>query len=115
MKRIALVIAMTSLFCAEICANTYYSTGSFAPNDLNSWKSNRSGNGMTPSSFTSNGDIFVIQAGDVMVSTASWTFGNIGSALEIETGGVLQADHHIFFTGNCKVDNRSVCSHNKPF
>ena len=115
MKRIAMVIAMTSFFCAEICANTYYSTGSFAPNDLNSWKSNRSGNGMTPSSFTNNGDLFVIQAGDVMVTTASWTFGNVGSALEIESGGVLQADHQILFTGNFQLDNGSTYIHNNPF
>ena len=86
MKRIALVIALTGLFCANISANTYYSLGSLSPNDLSSWNSNRVGGGSSPTSFTNNGDLFVIEAGDVMVTTANWTIGGPGSALQIETG-----------------------------
>ena len=115
MKRIALVIALTGLFCANISANIYYSIGSLSPNNLSSWNSNRGGGGSSPSSFTSNGDIFVIEGGDVMVTTGNWTLGGTGSALQIETGGVLQSNHLIILTGNFQLDNGSTYIHNNPF
>ena len=115
MKRIALVIALTGLFCANISANIYYSLGSLSPNDLSSWNSNRLGGGSSPSSFTNNGDVFVIQGGDVMVTSDNWTIGGPGSALQIETGGVLQSNHLIILTGNFQLDNGSTYIHNNPF
>ena len=115
MKRIALVIALTGLFCANISANIYYSLGSLSPNDLSSWNSNRLGGGFSPSSFTTNGDVFVIETGDVMVTTANWIVGGPGSALQIEPGAVLQSNHLIILTGNFQLDNGSIYIHNNPF
>jgi len=75
-------------------ALTYYSNGSGDPTLLTSWKTNRDGSGSSPVNFTS-GEIFVIENGDNMTTTAIWAISGTNSKLWIENGGTLTANHTI--------------------
>lgn len=68
----------------------YYSQGSLAPNLTSSWNTVRGGGGSAPANFT-GGDIFVIQNGHNMTTTAVWSVSGTGSKLWIENGGTLTA------------------------
>ena len=71
-------------------ATTYFSQGSLAPNLTSSWNTSRVGGGSSPSNFTS-GDVFVIQNGHNMTTSATWSISGTGSKLQIENGGTLTA------------------------
>lgn len=97
-------------------ATTYYSKPTSAPNTLTNWTLNTDGTGANPSNFTTAGDVFTVQAGHAMTSTASWTvtgtvtvngtltltsssstfnFGN----LTVNTGGSLTDSRNMTVTG----------------
>ncbi|HLG40757.1 MAG TPA: T9SS type A sorting domain-containing protein [Chitinophagaceae bacterium] len=76
-------------------ANTYYSTNGASPNSISNWHTNRNGTGSTPSNFNGNDDIFIIQTGHSIITTANWTLGGNNSKIIIETGATLQANHKI--------------------
>ncbi|GEM_PF-3324197 len=67
---------------------SYYSQGSLAPDLISSWNTERGGGGSTPPDFT-GGDIFVVQGGDTMTTSAAWGLSGPGSRLQIEDGGIL--------------------------
>jgi len=69
--------------------NTYYSQGSTNANNTTNWNSLRGGGGSAPANFT-NADTFVIQNGNSMTTSATWTLAS-GSTVEIESGGALTA------------------------
>ena len=98
MKQVLLLIVLTG-FSLSLFATTYYSQGSLSPNSLTSWNTSRNGGAATPSSFIQVGDLFVIQSGHSMVTTAAWTIGNSSSTLQIESGGILHASFPISLTG----------------
>jgi hypothetical protein len=75
-------------------ALTYYSNGSLDPALLASWKTERNGTGSSPTNFTS-GESFVIESGDVMTTTSTWSISGTNSKLQIENGGTLSAGHAI--------------------
>jgi hypothetical protein len=94
-------IKLTVLFTAilfsvtNIWAVTYYSQASGNPTVLTNWNSVRTGGGSTPANFTGE-DVFVIQSGHNMTSSAGWTVGSgtVSSVakLQIENGGILTAN-----------------------
>jgi hypothetical protein len=94
MKHLVATTFALLLLCHSF-ANTYYSTNNANPNTTSSWHSNRNGSGSTPSNFSGNGDIFVVQAGHTMTTTANWAIGGNNSKIIIESGARLQADHKI--------------------
>ncbi|HEY2722403.1 MAG TPA: hypothetical protein VGI82_11795, partial [Chitinophagaceae bacterium] len=93
MKRALLSVAP---FCLVLYvrANTYYSTNNAAPNLTSSWHTSRTGSGSPPSNFTV-GDIFIIQSGQSLTTTANWTISGTNGKLVIETGATLQANNKI--------------------
>ena|GEM_PF-1981113 len=73
---------------------TYYSQGSLAPNLTTSWNTVRGGGGSAPANFT-GGDIFVVQSGHSMTTSATWTVSGTGAKIQIEGGGTLQANNAV--------------------
>jgi hypothetical protein len=74
------------LFClifasfAEAQGITYYSKASgLAPNLLSNWVTNTNGTGNNPPDF-GEGDVFIVQAGHIMTTTANWILDNINDA-----------------------------------
>lgn len=110
MKQVLLLTILTA-FSVSLSATTYYSQGSLAPNSLSSWNTNRGGGGAVPASFTQANDLFVIQSGHSMVTTASWTIGNTGATLQVESGAVLQASFHISLTGSFQLLDGALYYH----
>lgn len=94
-------------------AVTYYSQGSLAPNLTSSWNTNRIGGGIAPTNFT-GGDIFVIQNGHTMTTSATWSISGTGSRLWIENGGTLRADHAVTLATatTFQIDNGGTYIHN---
>jgi hypothetical protein len=93
----------------SIQAATYYSQCSCSPNTLANWNTNRTGGGSSPTNFITTGDIFVVQNGHSMTTTATITF-TLGASgkLQIESGGTLQGDHQILITNSTttfQIDN----------
>ncbi|MDD5362537.1 MAG: T9SS type A sorting domain-containing protein [Ignavibacteria bacterium] len=81
-------LILISLGITDSFATIYYSKGNLSANSISSWTDNTSGTGKTPSNFTS-GDNFIIQSGDTMTTSASWTISGFGSSLTINSGGSL--------------------------
>ncbi len=92
--KLSLLLVTFLCFFLSIHANTYYSTNNANPNTASNWHANRNGTGTTPSNFN-QGDIFVIQAGHSITTTANWSLGGTNSKIIIESGATLQADHKI--------------------
>ena len=73
---------------------SYYSNGSGDPAVLANWKTARNGTGSSPSNFTS-GETFIIESGDSMTTTTTWSISGTSSKLQIENGGTLTANNAI--------------------
>ena len=85
---------------------TYYSNGSGDPAVLTSWKTNRDGSGSSPANFTT-GETFVIENGDVMSTTSTWSISGTNPKLWIENGGTLTANNTVTLTATTtfQIDN----------
>src|SRR5437870_5078226 len=94
MSRLTLLLSLAALVCAVSAASaaTWYSQGSASPNPISSWNSDRAGAGVAPADFAS-GDVFVIQGGHTLATTAAWNLGGATATLRIEAGGTLTANH----------------------
>jgi hypothetical protein len=108
MKKILLLFVCFH-YLNSIQAATYYSQCSCSPNTLANWNTNRTGGGSSPTNFITTGDIFVVQNGHSMTTTATITF-TLGASgkLQIESGGTLQGDHQILITNSTttfQIDN----------
>ena len=96
---------------------TYYSQSSSDPTVLANWNSARDGSGFSPVTFA-NGDTFVIQGTGnggttphTMTTTATWTVSGTGSKIQIESGGILQANN-LVAVPTFQVDNGGTYKHN---
>ena len=91
----------------------YYSNGSGDPAVLANWKTARNGTGTSPSNFTS-GETFIIESGDNMTTTATWSISGTGSKLQIENGGTLTANNAITLAAasTFQIDNGGTYIHN---
>ncbi|MFY0673254.1 MAG: hypothetical protein JXQ87_07610 [Bacteroidia bacterium] len=111
--RISIVIVW--LFCGiSSFATTYYSQSSGDPSTTTNWDSERNGGGTEPSNFTTGSDVFVIQNGHTLTTTGIWNLGGSNMTLQIENGGVLQANHEIDLTPSStfQIDNGGTYNHN---
>jgi hypothetical protein len=93
MKKAVLFFALSRSFFS-LHATTYYSVNSLAPNLTTSWHINRNGIGSSPANFTS-GDIFVVQTGHSLTTTANWTISGTNSKLQLETAATLRGNNKI--------------------
>ena len=91
---------------------TYYSNGSGDPAVLANWKTERAGTGSSPTNFIS-GETFVIESGDVMTTTTTWSISGTGSKLQIENGGTLTANNAITLAAatTFQIDNGGTYIH----
>lgn len=108
-------LAVCALLCASLAeATTYYSQTSGDPTVLSNWDSNTGGGGTDPSNFSTGSDVFVIQSGHTMTTTASWSLSGTGMTLQIESGGTLQANHTVDLTPSStfQIDNGGQYNHN---
>lgn len=111
MKKVSLLFFLFLFFCASY-ATTYYSQGSLDAKTLSSWNDARLGGGASPANFTA-GDIFVVQNGHSMTTSAAFTISGTGNKLQIESGGTLTATFIIAVT-TFQVDNGGTYIHNAP-
>jgi len=99
----------------SMAQTTYYSQGSLDPGLITSWKNSRTGSGTSPSNFTTNNQIFVIQNNHVMTTTSRWNInGGSGVKLQIENGATLISDSPVVFstTPTFQIDNGGTYIHN---
>ena len=92
---------------------TYYSNGSGDPAVTTNWKSNRDGTGSSPANFTT-GEAFVIENGDNMSTTTTWSISGTNSKLQIESGGTLTASNAVTLAAAAtfQIDNGGTYIHN---
>ncbi len=84
-------------------ATTFYSQSSGDPLTLSNWNDIRIGGGSSPADFTS-GDVFVIQNGHIMTTSAGWTVGGTSSSIQIEAGGTLIASYTVISNQSTIID-----------
>ncbi|WP_073415475.1 T9SS sorting signal type C domain-containing protein [Flavobacterium defluvii] len=93
-------------------ATTYYSpaSGSGSPSTLTNWWTNMNSTGSNPANFTTAGDIFIIQNGYTMSTTAAWS---LTGSLQIATGGILTVNNNnISITGTTTISGTLNLSNN---
>jgi Secretion system C-terminal sorting domain len=105
-----LLLLVSLCILVSVRANTYYSANNTAPNTTGNWHTNRNGTGTSPSNFNST-DIFIVQAGHTITTTANWTLGGNNAKIIIENGATLQADDKIT-VDIFQVDNGATYIHN---
>ncbi len=92
MKAIITTFVMFLITGMSLFSVTYYSRGSsptYYLNILTSWRSNRDGTGTSPSSFSVNNLLLVVQNNHSMTATATWDVSGTGSRVEVENGGKI--------------------------
>ncbi len=68
----------------------FYSQGSVDPSILTSWNTNPGGGGSSPANFTANNQVFIIQNGHTMTTSAtSWTVSGNNTRVTIQNNGTL--------------------------
>jgi hypothetical protein len=68
----------------------FYSQGSGDPSVLSNWNTNPLGGGLSPSNFTSNNQVFIIQNGHTMTTTGTaWSVSGSNTKVNIRNGGTL--------------------------
>jgi outer membrane biogenesis lipoprotein LolB len=93
-----LVLGFLFIGVGSVSGATYYSAGNNNPNTLANWWININGTGAHPANFSTAGNIFVIQSGHTMTTTATWTVSGAGSTIQINTGGTLVASNTVTTT-----------------
>src|SRR5689334_23303678 len=109
MKKAVLLSVLSSYFVV-LKATTYYSTNNTAPNVTTNWHVNTNGTGATPANFTS-GDIFVIQTGHLLTTTANWSISGTNGKLLIQTGATLLANDRVM-APSFQIDGTGTYIHN---
>ncbi len=91
-------------------ATNYYSAGNNAPNLTASWWTSTNGTGSHPTNFTTGGNIFIIQAGHTMTTTATWTVSGAGSSVLIY--GTLVASNTVTIPSGSVIESGGTYRHN---
>jgi hypothetical protein len=99
MKKITLLLVIAFSFSVGVlnAATTYYSTGNVDATVLTNWKTGTDGTGTSPLYFNTAGDVFIIQNGHSMTTSAAWAVGATSGngKLQIQNGGKLTATFDI--------------------
>jgi hypothetical protein len=99
MKKTFVLFSLIFLMAQVSWAATYNSSGSTAPNLSGSWSP-------IPSNFTTAGDIFIIQAGHTMTTTANWAVSGT-----VQINGTLVASNTVTI-GTLTVNSSGTYQHN---
>src|SRR5664280_576576 len=99
MKKTSVLFSLIFLMAQVSWAATYNSSGSTAPNLPGSWSP-------APSNFTTAGDIFIIQAGHTMTTTANWAVSGT-----VQINGTLVASNTVTI-GTLTVNSGGTYQHN---
>ncbi|HRD07765.1 MAG TPA: hypothetical protein PK037_09370, partial [Saprospiraceae bacterium] len=112
--RIYMVLALAVCSVSNLFGATYYSQGSVTPSTTTNWNTNRAGGGSSPSGFNIANDVFVIQNGHNMTTSAAWSISGSNSKLQIESGGTLTATFAVTIASNgtFQIDNGGTYIHN---
>jgi hypothetical protein len=110
MKKILLLLSFIILTTQLLWATTYYSGGNVTPTSTSNWWTNIDGTGSHPANFTTASNIFIIQAGHTMTTTATWTVSGTGSAVQIN--GSLIASHTVTIPSASTVNSGGTYQHN---
>lgn len=98
------LILIFTFFVTSGYAATYYSKSSQSnPNNTSNWTINSDGSGSNPSSFTTAGDIFIVQTCHLYTTTAAW---NVTGTIEVE-GGLTY--NHASSIGSLTIKNGGIC------
>jgi hypothetical protein len=92
------IVLLCFLLSGQLRATTYYSNGNQAPNVLSNWWTNTNGTGSHPANFTTANNIFTVQNGHTMTTTANWTISGTGAGIIVQAGGALVAANTITTT-----------------
>lgn len=87
-------------------ATNYYTFTNGTPTNTNLWWSNTNGTGSHPSNFNSTADVFIIQSGDIMTTTGSWT---VAGTVTVGNGGSLVVNNTTSI-GTFSIDNGGSAS-----
>jgi len=72
-RKIGFMLTLFFSTLQYISAVTYYTGANGSPSATASWWTNVNGTGSHPSNFTTAADVFIIQTGHTMTTTANWT------------------------------------------
>jgi hypothetical protein len=98
---IALLTMMVLMSTGATAQTTYYTDVNGAPETLANWWTGTGGTGTHPANFTTAGDIFIIQNGDVMTQAAAWT---VTGTVQINSGGTLARGTLAFTCGGLVIN-----------
>jgi hypothetical protein len=89
----------------------YFSEGSLSPHLYSSWKTPL---GTNPVNFTSNDQVFVIQNGHNMTTTAAWSVSGANTTVQIQNGGILTENNNITLSASTslQIDDGGTLNHN---
>lgn len=112
--RIILAVSLSACVASTVFGATYYSQGSVTPSTTTNWNTVRAGGGSSPANFSTANDIFVIQNGHNMTTSAAWSVTGSSSKIQIESGGTLTANHAVTVaaTSTFQIDNGGTYIHN---
>jgi len=93
--------------------SVYYSRGS-NPSLLSSWNSLRAGGGASPTGFSSDNQVFVVQPSYPMTVTSVWSVSGTDAKVQVESGASLTANAAISLSSGTtfQLDNGAVYNHN---
>ncbi|MDD4969583.1 MAG: T9SS type A sorting domain-containing protein [Paludibacter sp.] len=94
----SLIFCLLVFVVGVVNATNYYSAGNNDPNTNTNWWTGTNGTGSHPANFTTNGNVFIIQNGHTMTTTANWTVSGTSSTIQINTGGTLIASNAVTAT-----------------
>ncbi len=87
MKKIYLLLIFCCLSFSGFSATWYSIAAGGAVGTLTSWNSLAGGGGTTPATFTTAGDIWIVQSNMTIAGTSTWT---LGGSLQINTGSRIR-------------------------
>ncbi|MBS1510252.1 MAG: hypothetical protein JST86_05380, partial [Bacteroidetes bacterium] len=79
-------------FLQQLKATNYYSAGNNAPNTTANWWTNTNGTGGHPSNFSSSADVFIIQSGHTMTTSANWA---VNGTIQVNSGAILVVSNSV--------------------
>ncbi len=102
----ALILPCFLIFTVFVTAQPtiYYSESSGSPSSTGMWHVNRNGTGTSPANFN-GGNIFVVQSGHILSTSANWNVNGNSGKIIIEDGGVLKANGKTISVANFEILN----------
>lgn len=94
---------------------TYYSQGTNVdPTVLSNWNTSPIGAGTSPTNFTGNNRVYVVQSGSTIIASTAWSISGTTTKLQVANGGTVIANAAITLSTNTtlQLDAGSTYIHN---